>query len=66
MAEWLVIETQNLLIAVGHRSNPRPIRISANSRLSFFFLLLFLELLSVVFLLMFAKLRFCVYLCFCS
>ena len=39
MAEWLVIETQNLLIAVGHRSNPRPIRISANSRLSFFFLI---------------------------
>ena len=32
MAEWLVRETQNLLTAVGRRSNPRPSRICANSR----------------------------------
>ena len=41
MAEWLVRETQILLIAVGRRSNPRPSRISANSRLIFnFFIVL--------------------------
>ena len=33
MAEWLVCETQNLLIAVGRRSNPIPSQIFANSRL---------------------------------
>ena len=32
MAEWLVRGIQNLLIAVGGRSNPRPSRICANSR----------------------------------
>ena len=32
MAECLVRETQNLLITVGRRSNPRPSRICANSR----------------------------------
>ena len=43
-------ETQNVLIAVGRRSNPRPSRIFANSKLiSIFFLLHFLELLFVVF-----------------
>ena len=33
MAEWLVLETQNLLITVGRRSNPRLSRIFAKSRL---------------------------------
>ena len=52
-------ETQNLLIPVGRRSNPRTSRIVANSRLiSIFFLLLFLELLSVLFSLVFAKRSF--------
>ena len=32
MAEWLEHETQNLLIAVGRRSNPRPSRSFANSK----------------------------------
>ena len=40
MAEWLVRETQNLLIAVSRRSNARPNRIFANLKLiSFFFLI---------------------------
>ena len=33
MAEWLVRETQNLLIAVGRISNPRHSLIFANSSL---------------------------------
>ena len=33
MAEWLVRETQNLLIAVSRRSNARPNRIFANLKL---------------------------------
>ena len=33
MAEWLESEIQNLVIAVGHRSNPEPSRIFANSML---------------------------------
>ena len=32
MAEWLVRGTQNFLIVVGRRSNPRHSRILANSR----------------------------------
>ena len=40
MAEWLVRQTQNLLIAVGRISNPRPSLIFANSSLiSVFFLI---------------------------
>ena len=54
MAEWLERETENLLIAVGRRSNSRPSRIFDNSRLLFFFFLLhFLELLFAVLSLMF-------------
>ena len=53
MAEWLERETENLLIAVGRRSNSRPSRIFDNSRLLFFFLLHFLELLFAVLSLMF-------------
>ena len=49
MAEWLVRETQNLVIALGRRSNPRTSRIFANSRsISIFFLLHLLEWLFVV------------------
>ena len=33
MAGWFVRETENRLIAVGRRSNPRPSRVFANSRL---------------------------------
>ena len=47
-------ETQNLLIAVGRRSNPRLCRIFSNSRLSSIFYC-FLKLLFVVF-----SLRLCV------
>ena len=39
MAEWLERETENLLIAVGRRSNSRPSRIFDNSRLLSFFLI---------------------------
>ena len=49
-------EIQNLLNAEGRRSNPRARRIVTNSRLiSVFFLLPFLELLFVVFSLVFEK-----------
>ena len=56
MAECLARETQNLYTAVGGRSNPIPGRIFffTNSRL-IFTLLHFLELLFVVFSLVFAK-----------
>ena len=33
MAGWFVRETENLLIAVGRRSNPRPSWIFVSSRL---------------------------------
>ena len=49
MVEWLVRDTQNLLIAVGRRSNPRLSRIFANSKFFSIFLLHFLELIFVVF-----------------
>ena len=52
-------EARSLLIAVAHRSNPKPSRIFANSKLfSVFFSLHFLEMLFVVFSLVFAKRSF--------
>ena len=57
-AEWLVRETQNLLIAAGRRSNPRPSRIFANSML----ILIFLVALSTD---AFCFLAFC-FLCICD
>ena len=59
MVEWLVHETQSLLIAVDRRSSPRPSRFFAKSRLFFyFFLLRYLETLFVMFSLVFAKRSF--------
>ena len=58
MAEWVVREIQNLLITSGRRSNPKPSRNFAKSRLVSVFLLALLELLFAVFSLKFAKRSF--------
>ena len=55
VAEWLLRETQNLLIAVGRRSNSRSSRFFLLIRGLVLFFLHFLELLFVVFSLVFAK-----------
>ena len=59
---WLVIETQNLSISAGRRSNPRPCQAFANSRLiscnvsaMWLYALLILEVLFFVFPLVFAN-----------
>ena len=55
---WLMRETQYLMVSIVHRSNPRPSRIFANSRLISIFYLFTIELLYVVFSLVFAKQSF--------
>ena len=51
-------ETRNLSIGVDCRLNPRPSRIFADSGRFSIFLLIFIELLFLVFSLVFAKRRF--------